>query len=342
MKIKRIFAGMAASAIAMSAFAMTSTVSASAEPAVYNSGITFQTNTTWNFRDLPGTDGVNVFPAASVGVQGGGYGNGSVEVSDTQIQYDGTYTISIATSGTIFEANTDKAGNEKGFTIDEEKGLTRMNSPWSMLRAYEAKETEEDVEVTQDTIEWVEGAVTDKFNMLCIATDIPCEYNDEDKPVVNGNVVEVSDIVVDMCGTEYTAVGDVYYKSDIDTVAVSLINTYGDSTIDAAALPADDGTITVTFTIKGLAEAPAEESSAAEESKADSSSAASTNSTSNGGSTTSKSSGGSTTTSKAAAGTTTSKAASDATESTETGAAAGIALALAAVAGAAVVVSRKK
>lgn len=338
MKIKRIFAGMAASAIAMSAFAMTSAVSSSAEGATYTSGITFQTNDTWNYRDFIGTGGQCDFPETKVGVQGGAYGIGSVECSDTTITEDGTYTISIATSGTLVEA---MPGNEAGFTIDEEKGLTREGSAWSMLKNTEPKEDQAE-DVTQDTIEWEDGKPTSKFNMLSICTDIPCEYNDEDKPVVNGNVVEISDIVVDMCGTEYTPTGDVFYKSDIDYVAVALINTYGESTIDPAALPAEDGTITVTFTVKGLGSSEAGDSSseAGESSAADSSSAASTNSTSN--STTTSKTSNTTNTNKTTSTATTSKAASDATESTETGAAAGIALALAAVAGAAVVVSRKK
>ena len=222
MKLKKVFAGMAASAIAMSVCAMTSATTASALDTEGHAGIAFQTNTTWNFRDLYGTDGTDVFPAAKVGVQGGAYGNGSVECSDTTIQYDGTYTVSIATSGKIEEANTDKADNEKGFYLNEEKTLTRKDSPWSMLCNYEAAESDNS-DLTQDQIEWVEGGKTDKFNMLSITTDIPCEYNDDDKPEINGTVVEVSDITVDMCGTQYTATGDaVKYKSDVDTLAVAL------------------------------------------------------------------------------------------------------------------------
>ena len=342
MKLKKVFAGMAASAIAMSVCAMTSATTASALDTEGHAGIAFQTNTTWNFRDLFGTEGTDVFPAAKVGVQGGAYGNGSVECSDTTIQYDGTYTVSIATSGKIEEANTDKADNEKGFYLNEENTLTRKDSPWSMLCNYEAAESDNS-DLTQDQIEWVEGGKTDKFNMLSITTDIPCEYNDDDKPEINGTVVEVSDITVDMCGTQYTATGDdVKYKSDVDTLAVALINTYGDSTIDPAAMPASDGTITVTFTVKGLGEDP----NKGGDSSSEGGNSSNTSSTSSGSTSSTKggSKGGSGSTSKASTtSTTTSSAAeSDKTANAEAGAPAGIALALAAVAGAAVVVSRKK
>lgn len=99
----------------------------------------------------------------------------------------------------------------------------------------------------------------------------------------------------------------------------------GDDTSSAADESASDDSSSKTDDSK---------SDSKSDSKADSSSKASTTST-----TTSKSS---TTTTTKTSTTTTSKAASDATESSETGAAAGVGLAIAALAGAAIVVSRRK
>ena len=99
---------------------------------------------------------------------------------------------------------------------------------------------------------YIDGAAADKFNMLLISTDIPCEYDDDNNPVINGAPVEVSDVTVDMCGQEYTPVDGVKFKSDEKYLVIAVINAYADSTIDAAAMPAADGTISATFTVSGL------------------------------------------------------------------------------------------
>lgn len=325
MKLRKIFAGMAASAIAMTAFA----VSASA----YNAGIAFQSNDTWNYRNIfNDEDQTAAFPAKSVGVQGGAYGlDTAVDCTDVAIEYDGTYTVSIATSGKINQHNDTIEEDKDGFYLNEEKTLSRMGSPWSMLTAYNPKESDNS-DITQDQIEWVgaDPASTSKFNYLIVTTDIPCTYNDDEQPVVNDKVVTVKDIKVDMCGTEYTPEDGVYFKSDSDYLMIAIINAYGDSTIDEKAIPAQDGNISVTFTLEGLAEAPAESSAAdSVESKADTSSTAPTSSA-----TTSKPSGNTTST-------TTSKS-DDTQKNPEAGAAAGIALAGIALAGAAIVVAKKK
>lgn len=325
MKLRKIFAGMAASAIAMTAFA----VSASA----YNAGIAFQSNDTWNYRNIfNDEDQTAAFPAKSVGVQGGAYGlDTAVDCTDVAIEYDGTYTVSIATSGKINQHNDTIEEDKDGFYLNEEKTLSRMGSPWSMLTAYNPKESDNS-DITQDQIEWVgaDPASTSKFNYLIVTTDIPCTYNDDEQPVVNDKVVTVKDIKVDMCGTEYTPEDGVYFKSDSDYLMIAIINAYGDSTIDEKAIPTQDGNISVTFTLEGLAEAPAESSAAdSVESKADTSSTAPTSSA-----TTSKPSGNTTST-------TTSKS-DDTQKNPEAGAAAGIALAGIALAGAAIVVAKKK
>ncbi|WP_124101152.1 NPXTG-anchored protein [Ruminococcus sp. Marseille-P6503] len=329
MKLRKIFAGMAASAIAMTAFA----VSASA----YNAGIAFQTADTWNFRnpyyENGEESGVAQFPAKAVGVQGGGYGlDTEANCTDVSFEYDGTYTVSIATSGTIKEENPEYADkDDNGFYLDEEKTLTRAGSPWSMLTAYAPAESEE-TEITQDQIEWVgaDPATTTKFNTVLVTTDIPCTYDDNDQPLVNDKAVTVKDVVVDMCGTEYTPQDAVCFKSDSDYLTIAIINAYGDSTIDETALPAQDGNISVTFTIEGLAEAPAEESSAADTTESEAASSADSATTSTSAST-----------SKPSTTTSTANGTSDNTNQ-PTGAAAGIALAGIALAGAAIVVAKKK
>ncbi|MCD8094585.1 MAG: hypothetical protein LUE12_00400 [Ruminococcus sp.] len=325
MKIKKIFAGMAASAIAMSTFAMTATTEASALDTAGNAGIAFQTNTTWNYRDIYGTDGdYAVFPQTQVGIQGGAYGfDTDVECGDTTIQYDGTYTVSIATSGTL-----DEQGSATGWADSEDSSLTREGSTWSMLY---------NTEPANDTYtEWETGGETDKFNMLIVTTDIECTYEDG-VAYVDGEEITVTDLVVDMCGTEYTA-DTVYMKDDLDTLGIAVINAYGDSSIDADALPTEDGTITITFTISGLGEDPDADSSDEDSSDEDSSEDSSEDTTSSTSSTTTT-----TTTTSSSASTTTSDATSDdTTESAESGAPARVALALAAVAGAALVVTRRK
>lgn len=347
MKMRKIFAGMAASAIALSAFAM----SASALDAPANAGIAFQMNDTWNYRDLAGTDGSRaVFPQQEVAIQGGAYGiSTDVAISDVSIQYDGTYTVSIATSGTITEAHPDKTGTDNGFIVNEDLGLTRQGSKWSMLHNWDSDPNasgDDSKEITQEEYiaSLIPGKDASKINMLCIATDIPCEYNDDDQPVVNGEVVKVTDIKVDICGTSYEAAGDVYYKSDTDYLAIALINTYGDSTIDAAAMPTEDGTITATFTIEGLGKDPnaGGDSSTADSATSSTTSSGSSNSGTNNNNNTNKNNNGGTTASKAPTTSATDSKPSDATANAEAGAPAGIALALAAVAGAAIVVSRKK
>lgn len=327
MKLRKIFAGMAASAVAMTAFAATG-ISSSALDQEYNAGVAFQTADTWNFRDLYKAEldeakgEKAVFPAAVVGVQGGsgtkpetkpsGYGyDTAVSVSDVKIQYDGTYTISIAASGTI---NDDAAVFEDG--------TDRNGQKWSM-----AKNTEPDgTEVTSS-----------QFNMIAISTDIPCEVDEDGNAVVDGNVVSVKDITLKSSSNEYT-METAPQKGDSDYVSFMLVNEWGseEGTLEpeSVAIPGEGETLEITFTIEGLGEAPAEESSAAETTESETeatSSAASTTSTST---TTSKASTTSTT------ATTSTSAGSDKTA--ESGAAAGIALAGIALAGAAIVVAKKK
>ncbi|MDO4943883.1 MAG: NPXTG-anchored protein [Ruminococcus sp.] len=72
-----------------------------------NAGIAFQANDTWDFRNTNGSDTSDFaqpacFPNPIVGLSGGtgGYDT-NVDVSDTAVNGDGTYTVSIAQSGTV-------------------------------------------------------------------------------------------------------------------------------------------------------------------------------------------------------------------------------------------------
>lgn len=363
MKLKKIFAGMAASAIAMTTFAMGSAPAASADATVSgNAGVTFQTANIYNYRDITNTAGDHgVFPQKEVGVQGGGYGfDTTLDCGDTAISGSGTYTVSIATSGTIdTEPDLTKPANQKSWYIDEAQTLTRKDSPWSMMHNYEPATNDGSEEITAENLTWEKADVeAESFNMLCVSTDIPAFYDKENhKCYLDEEMtkeVTVTDVSVDIPGAgNFTGDAGVW-KDDVDTICISVINAYADdgSTIDPAAFPTEDGTISITFTINfaegsndstesnesgtesGDSNASGSDSNASSSSSSSSSKGGNGNGGSNGGS-----KGGTTKTETAES---LAESASDATENAKSGAPAGIALALAAVAGAVVVVSRKK
>lgn len=367
MKIRKIFAGMAASAIAMTSFAMVSAPAASAaETASGHAGITFQADGTWNYRNTyNNTDQSAAFPEKKVGIQGGAYGiDTEASFNDIDINGDGTYTVSMSTSGTIKVENSAAVDEGKSKWIaDEASGITREGSKWSILHNFEPKTNDGSETLTKDNLTWEAGGDGKVFNILSVSTDIPVSFNADgdatpeemkDKPVFDGRVVEVTDVVVTIQGNEYPATEDVKFsydpKVDQNYLTIMLIDKWNkNNTIDPAAFPTEeDGEISVTFTVKGLS-APADDSSSTADSSsaADSSSSSSSSSTSNNSSsksstTTTTSTTKTTTTTTTTTTASTASAASDNTENAASGAPAGIALALAAVAGAAVVVSRKK
>lgn len=361
MKLKKIFAGMAASAIAMTTFAMGSAPAASADATVSgNAGITFQTDGNYTYRDITNTAGDHgVFPQKEVGCGGGANGFSTIDAGDTAINGSGTYTVSIPTEGVVdIEPDLSKPANKKGWWIDEEKGVNRMGSKWSMRGSYEPPESEEEDAPIPAVEDWVLSEGNTAFNMLGVSTDIPAYYDAENHKCYLDEAmtqeVTVSDVTVDIPGAG-TFTGDAgCWKDDVDTVCISLINIYGEdnNTIDGTAFPTEDGTITVTFTINfaegsddstesnesgtesGDSNASGSDSNASSSSSSSSSKGGNGNGGSNGGS-----KGGTTKTETAES---LAESASDATENAKSGAPAGIALALAAVAGAVVVVSRKK
>lgn len=307
MKTKKIFAGMSASLIALSILATAGITASAAEPVKGNAGIAFQTNETWNFRNPFGTDVSSAkqpaaFPNKVVGVQGGEYGfDTSVDCGDIEINGSGTYTVSIAASGKI---NSDAAEFDDGTTRDDES--------WQMNKSTELDEAN--------------AKTTDKFNFLYVTTDIACEYNDEDLPTVNGEVVKCIDAKIKLGSKEYSLEA-ITQKSDEDYLCFEIVNTWNSDkpglTDTELYVPGEGEKVEVTFTLEGLGVAENKDSSTVD-SKTDSSSTDS--STNNTGSS-----------SKTTTGTNNS---SD--NSGETGAAAGIALAGIALAGAALIVSKKK
>ncbi len=368
MKLKKIFAGMAASAIAMTTFAMGSAPAASADATVTgNAGITFQTMDTWNYRNMPGEGGDHAeYPQAEVGVQGGAYGfDTALDCGDTAINGSGTYTVSIATSGKVNTApDLNNPSNKKGWYVDEEQTLGRMDCPWSMMYNYEPATSDGSEDVTAENLTWEPGETkTSRFNMLGISTDIPCFYDEDSGKCyldeAKTQEVTVSDVTVDIPGAG-TFTGDAgVFKTDVkdSTISVAIINNYAPdpsagvgSTIDPTALPTEDGTISITFTIN-FAEASNDstnsnesgtESGDSNASGSDSNASSSQSSSSKGGNGGGGNGGSKGGTTKTETTESLADSASDATENAKSGAPAGIALALAAVAGAVVVVSRKK
>ena len=266
MKMKRTLSAVMASAIAvsgMSAFsASAETIDNSVGAAVKGTaGITFQTDGNYTYRDIANTAGTHgVFPQKEVGCAGGANGFSTIDAGDVAINGSGTYTVSIPTEGVIdIEPDLKKPANKKAWWIDEAAGVSRMGSKWSMRGSYEPPviEVPEGEEAAIPGVEeWVLSEGNTSFNMLGISTDIPAYYDKETHKcyldAAMTQEVTVSDVSVDIPGAG-TFKGDAAcWKDDVSTVCVSLINVYGEdnSTIDNSAFPTEDGTISVTFTIK--------------------------------------------------------------------------------------------
>lgn len=222
-KSKKILAGFAAAALALSAASVVSFAAdedSDSEVVTGTAGIAFQTNTTWNYRNAYGSDGETNFPNAGIGVQGGAYGvDSDANCGDTAIYGDGTYTVTIDCSG----------------DVDGVK--------WSMANNYDS-----DGNVT---------ATTDEFNMLLIATDIACEVDDDGNAIVNGNVVTCSDVQISWTGENerFDANLDVaIHKSDAKYLTFEIINVYDSSNNNQLTdyIIPNNGTLSITFTLSGL------------------------------------------------------------------------------------------
>ena len=111
MKIKKIFAGMAASAIALSMMSVTASA--------YEAGIAVQ-NDQYTYRNLYGDSTAPTISDNAVAINGGSYGQDtSVSISNDSFSESGGHVVvSLDTSGII----NDKGTADTGWFINEEKG----------------------------------------------------------------------------------------------------------------------------------------------------------------------------------------------------------------------------
>jgi len=344
MKLRKVLIGMAAATLTTTMFA--------ASASAYNAGIYFQTNGTWNYRNVYGNneDGAVAFPDKKVGVQGGAGFDGNVAFGDTEITADGTYQITMPCKGKMSENIDESIYGPEGDRIDD--ALV-----WTIGENY-APDAENPGSV-------VTSATTDKFNLIGITTDMPYEVKEDDEGnnhfYVDGKEIKVTNVTVSFGGESYH-LDEVSGDTEGETLNFNIINDWmkkKDKTalieagklIDTAnfAIPGADDTLTIEFTISGLSEGGNTESSQA---GGETSSAAGTESSKAAGDSSTKaadsSKAGSTSTTSKAAGTanatgTAAGGGSDATDSTAaTGATAGLVFAGIALAGAALVVTKRK
>ena len=271
MNLKRTLSTVMASAVALSGFSAfgvsAETFETAGDYVSGNAGITFQTNGNYTFRDITRKgDDHAVFPKKEVGCAGGANGFSSIDAKDAAIKGDGTYTVAIPTCGVIdIEPDLNKPANKKAWWINEEKGVSRMGSKWDMRGSYEPPESDDPDAEIPGKDQWVLNNGNDSFNMLGISTDIPAYYDKDSHRCYLDEAltkeVTVSDVTVDIPGAGSFSSDAGCWKDDVDTLCISLINVYDDTgngnTINASAFPKDEGTITVTFTIKGLGDASA-------------------------------------------------------------------------------------
>ncbi len=347
MKLRKVLIGMAAATLTTTMFA--------ASASAYNAGIYFQTNGTWNYRNVYGNneDGAVAFPDKKVGVQGGAGFDGNVAFGDTEITADGTYQITMPCKGKMSENIDESIYGPEGDRIDD--ALV-----WTIGENY-APDADNPGSV-------VTSATTDKFNMIGITTDMPFEKEKDDEGnnhfYVDGREIKVTNVTVSFGGESYH-LDEVSGDTEGDTLNFNIINDWmkkKDKTalieagklIDTAnfAIPGADDTITIEFTISGLSEGGSEGGDPASSAPSgDSSTKPGDSSTKSGDSSTKaadSSKAGSTSTTSKAAGTanatgTAAGGGSDATDSTAaTGATAGLVFAGIALAGAALVVTKRK
>lgn len=92
------------------------------------------------------------------------------------------------------------------------------------------------------------------YNYLLVATDIPCEYNDNDEAVVNGQVVTCKDLKVKIGSQEFN-VSAAPGKTDSKYLCFQIINKWNSkftSEITDYTVAGEGENITVDFTLEGL------------------------------------------------------------------------------------------
>lgn len=345
MKLRKVLVGMAAATLTTTMFA--------ASASAYNAGIFFQTNDTWNYRNVYGSndDGAIAFPDKKVGVQGAaGTIDGNVAFGDVEITADGTYQVTMPCKGKITEGIDEAVYGPEGDRVEDALA-------WNMKENYTPDTDNPGTAVVSNT--------TSKINLLGITTDMPFEVEEDDEGnnhfYVDGKEIKVTNVTVSYGGESYH-LDEVSGDTEGETLNFNIINDWmkkKDKTalieagklIDTAnfAIPGADDTLTIEFTISGLSEGGNTESSQA---GGETSSAAGTESSKAAGDSSTKaadsSKAGSTSTTSKAAGTanatgTAAGGGSDATDSTAaTGATAGLVFAGIALAGAALVVTKRK
>ena len=90
------------------------------------------------------------------------------------------------------------------------------------------------------------------YNYLYIATDIPCEYNENDEALVNGQVVTCKDLKVKIGSQEFN-VSAAPGKTDSDKLCFQIINKWNSKfTSEITDYTVAGEYITIDFTIEGL------------------------------------------------------------------------------------------
>lgn len=348
MKLRKVLIGMAAATLTTTMFA--------ASASAYNAGIFFQTNDTWNYRNVYGSndDGAIAFPDKKVGVQGAaGTIDGNVAFGDVEITADGTYQVTMPCKGKITEGIDEAVYGPEGDRVEDALA-------WNMKENYTPDTDNPGTAVVSNT--------TSKINLLGITTDMPFEVEEDDEGnnhfYVDGKEIKVTNVTVSFGGESYH-LDEIYGDTEGETLNFNFVNDWmkkKDKTalieagklFDTAnfAIPGADDTLTIEFTISGLSEGGSEGGDPASSAPSgDSSTKPGDSSTKSGDSSTKaadSSKAGSTSTTSKAAGTanatgTAAGGGSDATDSTAaTGATAGLVFAGIALAGAALVVTKRK
>lgn len=230
MKLRKIFAGMSALAVASAL-----TMSASA----FNAGIFFQTSD-WVFRDgYDGSGDDGKFPSQSIGVYGDNGYDDTVSFTDAEITEDGHVKLTMdKCSGAVT------------------KGVTKVD-----------RKTKEETDTTG--MEWGLDADGTIFNMLGVTTDLAgfeiVEAETEGDPATvtyEGRDLKFENATLTI-GSQTFNVGELRVKADnTDNLTMMIINVYDKpeetNLIGDYTMPVEGDTITLEFDVTGFS-APSED-----------------------------------------------------------------------------------
>lgn len=318
MKIKKIAAGMAAATIAATMMALPT----SAANKTYKAGIFFQTSE-WCYRDsvkdptdIKDEAKKSTFPSAGVGCYGDGGIDTKAQFSDVTLAGDGVYTVSLNKCSGKVTAQAKK----------NDDGTTTMGSVWGLNN---------------------KGCT---FKMLGIATNMVCTENDdgdyanEDGSAhVGSKNIKVTNATVTIGSKSYTS-KNLKAKSDNEWATFCAINEYNDEAADKTyigttakniTMPSENQKIVIKFTVSGMGYKKAS-SSSSNSNKGTNSGSNSNSSTNNTSNNTNGSTNNTNNSNSSVNGTSSNKT------SANTGVAANLALAGIALAGATLVITKKK